>query len=66
MASPCVCPDDRCVGYHHAAGEPCLCGPATVERRVRALPRLAPDDEARVRDALRRIDQSTTEPSGEN
>jgi hypothetical protein len=144
-AQSCSCPDDRCVGYHHAAGEPCLCGPAAraavvvpeeaidrahfhaemndaewhypcyhddpkecwkgdqarelvagmlaaaapfiveanqpepahevecpacgatirarmadapevVAARVRALPRLAPHDEARVRDALRRID----------
>lgn len=24
--TPCQCPDDRCAGYHHEAGEPCGCG----------------------------------------
>lgn len=28
----CICPDDRCVGYHHAVDEPCGCS-AWVEER---------------------------------
>lgn len=37
----CGCPDDRCIGFHHAAGEPCPCVAAlstpTYAERVRSI-----------------------------
>lgn len=29
----CGCPDDRCVGHHHAEGDPCPCVAALGARR---------------------------------
>ena len=31
----CGCPDDRCIGYHHAADEDCGCLPALIEELQR-------------------------------
>ena len=30
--SRCGCPDDRCLGYHHEADEPCPCLEGVLER----------------------------------
>lgn len=27
----CGCPDDRCIGHHHEASEPCQCLPALIQ-----------------------------------
>lgn len=31
----CGCPDDRCIGYHHAEVEPCGCLPALLDEYAR-------------------------------
>ena len=32
----CGCSDDRCIGYHHAAHDPCPCLPALLDDWSRA------------------------------
>ena len=32
LGDACGCPDDRCIGYHHGAGEDCGCLPVLLGR----------------------------------
>ena len=44
----CGCPDDRCIGYHHEAGEPCGCVETLTQKGFESI---GPDAISHLRQA---------------